>query len=509
VLRALGCGGCRINVCPSRFLKNGNWNEPDVHVIDASVKLAHEHGITPVLLLEYYAEYIQNEGLGTREQWFEIGKAFAARFKPNGTWGQENDVADWGITVYTAFNEPEQGFGAGGKIDPQRYVDSLHGYADGVHDVDPTLEVVPGGFMAANAWNDWTLRGLGTAIAPLLNDGTLSGIDLHTYFDVQWAPMENGYGDSAQSSFDDIKRACGITADIGFYSTEFNYKHRAVTEEAAAKGFLTALWDTLGVVGSDGATPRTKIAFPWNIFNRSTDDAEFGICTELEPWTPTARGEVLRMVARLAAGKRFVSSAPRTLGVFVLEGGGAKLWVWQNRNGWTNRPGESFTVEGIPAGTRELAEYGYGGRRRTIDVSGRAARTDVPEAFDERFRVRAAVVPSCGQGERDEDQQTRRQSVRSRHAAADSIIAVVGARGRRPGRGVGRVGRAVAVPDVQTVEDAVAVFVGNERVEARGGLRAVQHAVAVGVVRHRVGEVHVDLVAVGQPVVVGVEPSSV
>jgi hypothetical protein len=55
-------------------------------------------------------------------------------------------------------------------------------------------------------------------------------------------------------------------------------------------------------------------------------------------------------------------------GLFVLEGSGRKLWVWQNREKWTDRPGTSITVEGIPAGTQKLEVYGWDGLREEIAV---------------------------------------------------------------------------------------------------------------------------------------------
>ena len=206
--------------------------------------------------------------LGTYEQWVGLGKAFAEHCRPNGTWAREHGVKNWGITIYTAFNEPDGGdYKAGGAIGPPRYVAALKGIADGVHSVEASLKVLPGGFLSPNAFRDWTLRGLGSALAPLWNDGTLDGIDLHTYYDVQYAPMEKTYERSAQNNFDQVKKACGITRDIHFYATEFNYKKRLVEEDQAAKGFLTGLWDNLGVVKKDGKTGATMFAFPWNLFN--------------------------------------------------------------------------------------------------------------------------------------------------------------------------------------------------------------------------------------------------
>ena len=379
-LNAAGAKMCRVNVYPSVYLVANDWGRPNPRVLDAVMAEAHRHGITPVILFEYYADYYKNIGFGTRAQWQALGRAFAERYRPGGTWAREHRVTGWGVRVYSAMNEPE-GTGLGAKnaipgLGPAAYRNALEGLADGVQGADRTLRVVPGGFKNANAFGDYKLDGLGPVIAPLLNAGKLDGIDLHTYYDVDYAPMEGRYTSSAQSNFDDVKRACGVTRDIRFYATEFNYKLRGpndrarprMTEADAAKGFLTGLWDNLGVVGGDGKTGVTALAFPWNLFNDTRRDREFGMSTALDPWTPTARGRVLQMVLKLAEGMEFVSRDPRKAGVFVLRGRSRTLWVWQNRPAWTDRTGDAFAIADLPRGTSKVEIYGWDGLRRTVPV---------------------------------------------------------------------------------------------------------------------------------------------
>lgn len=387
LLGELGARGCRVNLYPHAYLVNGDWGRPNATALDAILALAHEHGVTPMVLFEYYAHYYEDIGLGTEEQWFAIGRAFAERYRPGGAWAAERGIRDYGITLYTAFNEPEgTDFEPGRKLGPGPYVAALRGLARGVHAVDPGLQVMPGGFKSPNAADDWALRGIGPALAPLWNDGTLAGIDLHTYFDVQYAPMEGGYANSAQSNFDQVKRACGITADVGFIATEFNYKKRQVSEEQAACGFLTAIWDSLGVVGGDGSAHVARLAFPWNIFHRAEKDDHYGMSHSLQPYRPTARGEVLRLVLRLTRGMTFVSLDPRGTGVFVLQGEGRKLWVWQNRKGWSSLRGTRFEVRGIPPQATRLEVYGWDGLRRTIEL-GAADRIIVADLEPEQTHM--------------------------------------------------------------------------------------------------------------------------
>jgi hypothetical protein len=111
---------------------------------------------------------------------------------------------------------------------------------------------------------------------------------------------------------------------------------------------------------------------PWNIFHLTTQDSNYGLCAELSPWTPVARGEVLRLVCELTDGAEFVSCDPKKRGEFVLEGTGKKIWVWQNRKAWTNHPGNSCTLQGVPKNATRLSVYGWDGLRRTIELSGEA-----------------------------------------------------------------------------------------------------------------------------------------
>ncbi len=375
VLTTLGGTRARINLYPDAYLIGRNWDAPQPKAIDAVMTRLHAAGIRPMLLLEYYARYLSDHKLGTYEQWKGISATFAKRYRPGGDWAIENKITDgFGIDLFTAFNEPEpEAFALGGTIGPKPYVDALRGFADGIHGVDKTLSVAAGGFMAANAWKDWTLRGIGPFLAPLLNDGTLSGIDLHTYYDAQYAPMELGFDASAQNNFDQVKLTCGITRDIDFYSTEFNYKNRVAKPEQVAAGMLTGIWDNLTVVGNDGRTLKSHLALPWNIFNEQKTDGEFGMAVTFKPYAPTPNATVIKLVLELTKGLKVIAADPRGTGMIALRGADRTMWVWQNRNGWTDRPGTSVELCGVPATAKEIEVYGWDGLRKKIAIS--AGRT--------------------------------------------------------------------------------------------------------------------------------------
>ena len=351
-----------------------DWRDPErrptVHAFDAAMAQARRNGITPVVLLEYYGSYQRlnpPQPIGSYKDWFAVGAAYAAYLQPNGAWAQAHGVRDWGVTVFSAINEPD----VQASIPPQAYHDALAGLADGVHSVDPALRVIPGGFATCNSAQDPTLRGYGPAIADLLNGGALDGLDLHTYYHARWFPIEQGRRFSAQACFDRVKSASGIKRDVNFYATEFNVARTSVpTGDDAARLFLTGLWDNLGVTRNDGKTSATVLAFPWNLAQTGADDGGQYAMSELAaPWTPNARGKVYQTVLTLAGALRFSALSPRDRGEYVLDGPDRRLVVWQDLPGWTSHVATPWTVV-APAYARVAELWGYDGLRRRWTVGG-------------------------------------------------------------------------------------------------------------------------------------------
>ncbi len=341
---------------------------PTPHDFDAAMLEAHKNGIMPLILLEYEGSYqslTPPQPIGSYQDWFAAGQAMARRFRPGGEWGRENGIPDWGATVFTAINEPD----VQATIPRQDYHDALAGLADGVHSVAPKLRVVPGGFATCNSHGDATLRGYGPAIADLLEDGRLDGIDLHTYYNDKWYPMTRGREFSVQTCFDRIKQAMGLSRDINFYATEFNVARAGAwdSDTDAARLFLNAIWDQLAVVGKDGSMPVSMLAFPWNLGDTpDVDGLAYAMATGKDPWTPEARSLVVKTVLQLAGHMRIVS-IDRRLALYTLRGSDADLIVWQNIAGWTERPGRAVELE-LPAGTRSLEVWGWDGLRRRIEA---------------------------------------------------------------------------------------------------------------------------------------------
>ncbi len=385
-LSETGAQAIRINVYPYSYY---DGQKPLPEKMDQQVLETYRAGVkTIVLLFEFDGSYPKHSDapnqLGDYEKWHSLGQAYASRFSPNSAWLKSQGISDWGITIFQAFNEPDGPAPADALpiTGPSSYVTSLKGLADGVHSIDPALAVIPGGFMPENAFSDHTLRGYGPALAPSLNDGTLDGIDLHTYNDIQYAPIVGADGAvvfnfSPQGAFDAVKKACHITRDINFYTTEYNFKahEQGITEELAAKRLLTCIWANLGVVKNDAKTPATRLALIWNLFTDAKQDPPDGLAVRLSPWIPSARARTFQLIMSLTKGMTLIFSDPKGRGEFILEGAGRKLWVWQNYEHWTDVPDSTFTINDIPEGTTKLEVIGWDGLRKSIPLSGQHSYT--------------------------------------------------------------------------------------------------------------------------------------
>lgn len=365
-LRGVGAKLGRMNSYGWRDLER----KPVPRNFDAAMLEAYRRGITPIILLEYDGSYqfLQPpQPVGSYDDWFAAGQAFARRFRPNGEWALENGIYGWGATVFTAINEPD----VLANIPHDAYRDALAGLADGVHGIDATLRVVPGGFATCNSAADATLRGYGPAIAGLLEDGRLDGIDLHTYYNAKWYPLTRGREFSAQTCFDRVKAAMALKRDINFYATEFNVARDGAWEDPklAARLFLTAFWDQMAVVGADGQRPATVLALPWNLADTGRIEGPgYAMAVSEAPWKPDSRAKVLRTVLALAGDMTFTALDTRA-GRFTLDSDSAQLMVWQNLPGWTETPGTVWEVQ-LPEWADRAELWGWDGKRRDIRVSG-------------------------------------------------------------------------------------------------------------------------------------------
>jgi len=323
------------------------------------------NGVSPMLLVEYYGHMgeLKHGAPTIYDYWHGLGHDLASLY------GHK-------IVLYTAFNEPDLMLFVDatgphfddprGHIDPQEYYQAIKGFADGIHAVDPTLKVAPEGFSNPNYHSDYTLGGIGPVIAPLFNDGTLDGIDLHTY-----SSDTDHWKISEQGAFDRVKKACGITRDITLYCTEFNSGKKPGDDAR----FLTELWNSLGVVGNGGddSAPKTGYTMPYTLFELESRQS-YGLAASIKPWQPSQRARTLKLVIDLTKGASFDLLEPHTTGIYTLKSPNSKIWVWQNRLAYSSIAGTSFTVTGIPPKTTSIKIYRYNSALdapfRTVPVAG-------------------------------------------------------------------------------------------------------------------------------------------
>ncbi len=325
---------------------SGYWKDEPVTVMDDQLKLLHHYEVTPMLLFAhetYWKPYLPDY-----DSWFQIGAAYAERYRPNSPWLLSQGIEDYGITIFGLSNEPDD---KNPEIPPSAYRDMTKGLADGVHSVFPEGKVILHGMRSTGWDNDWL-----QACAPLLNDGTLAAIDMHKYCNLN--QIENNDSWTAQRRFDEeFKEETGVTADVGLTSTEFNSKGSGMTEDEAARTFLLLAWEMLGVVGNNGQ-PVCLFAFPWNINHTISEDPNYGMNHGIDPWDPTRRGQTLRLMANLSESLDFTVSDRS--GLYRLEGEGRTMWVWNNWPDWTDHLG-SVTLTDIPADATHLTIWGYDG----------------------------------------------------------------------------------------------------------------------------------------------------
>ncbi|MBV6645594.1 MAG: DNRLRE domain-containing protein [Cyclobacteriaceae bacterium] len=382
-IQAAGLKYTRIGVFPNEYLVNGN---PHPESIDDLVLLLYRKGIQPMLLIEHNPD---NGALGNQQKWFDIGQAFAQRFKPNSSFLLQNGISNWGITRYSAINEPLIFLN---QNDPlyfpvNDYQNAIKGFADGVHAAQSSLLVAPGGFMEVPLFTNWNPYMSGAnGVGALLQNGTLDALDIHRYYDRNSAPYSliNKVA-SHQVLIDQIKSDHNITTDFRVWCTEYNAR-QAPNDNDNAKDFVTATWDLLTVRGSDGNIV-SDFALAFRTYLPVSSNVNLGMAVSDFPFLGNPKGIAHQMLVNITEGFSMVD-ADEAAGVDILESGSnKKMWVFHNRNGWSNQVGSTFNITGIPAGANVLEVYRFNSWNaligskgspnpdRTINVSGQSSLT--------------------------------------------------------------------------------------------------------------------------------------
>lgn len=340
--------------------------------MDENMLNAYSLCLSPMLMLTTYTTWEgeredQSDILGY-DIWYEAGRAFAERFRPNSDWMLQHGILDWGITHYTCFNEPDNRNFNSTPFLLDLFYDSVKGFADGVHSVDPSLKVSLHGNTETELKNNKAY--CFAKVVPLYNDGTLDTVIIHRYWNEKYVPMSGRYDWSLQSQFDEVKSVYGLRSDVSFATTEFNVPVQdELTDEEETKRFLTAIWDALGVVG-DNSKPVTQYALVYHLNKK--DQPGFTLGESFSPWVPNDKGKVFQLVSHLSEGMEITDSDPKNTGIIKLEGGGKTLLVWQNRKAWSSIRSNGITINDIPSGTENIEIYRYNSWVMHDDGSGEA-----------------------------------------------------------------------------------------------------------------------------------------
>lgn len=368
----LHCALGRVGCYPQSQYFQGE--EPTPENFDSIVVAMLTVGVQPYLSLNYDPSMDPSDtGIPDREYatWFGIGAAFAARFEANSSVLTGQGITDIGIYGMAAMNEPASWSGSFG-ISTSEYHDILEGLADGVHSVNANMPVYPGGMSGPDASGDYTENGYVAAVADLVNDGTLAGIDVHVYHRGSVAEIITDYDNSQQFAVDAVIDACEITrADANYICTEVGMRTEpeATTdgydEEDARNWFLTALFDVWATTRPNGSWsdgPR----FPWNLWRQGNDT--WFMAAQTSPRVERWHGITFSMLMNIVHDMAFVSTDPRDTGVHKLAGGGKTAWVFQNiAAGWSSIFGSTFTISDIPDGASQVEVYDGNGLIETVE----------------------------------------------------------------------------------------------------------------------------------------------
>ena len=369
----VGMGAARGNLNHHEYWRDG---KPVTDKLERIIGW-YRYGLQPKLLFNHYPN--SDEEIGGYQKWYNIGRAFAEKYRPNSDFLLSYGIKDWGITDYMAFNEPVwHVIRHPGTMSPESYAEALKGLADGVHSIDSKLNVSPGGYTFP-LWQTVLSEhpkleelALIKAVVPLFNDGTLHCFYLHPYVNRRDFQKSR----SAQQIFTQAKEVLGITRDIPFGVVEFCFAGSYIiddkkdsgrgidknaniaehfgeeTEEEKAFGFMAAMWDNLSVTGDMGQ-PITHCVLAWEPLTTYLGNPNWGLAIQKAPYEGRLAANTIQMNSWLTEGMSF-TSIDHEEEVFVLEGNENRLIVWQNWEGWSSIASDTFKIRDIPIGTERI-----------------------------------------------------------------------------------------------------------------------------------------------------------
>lgn len=372
VLDALGARAIRMAVYPYWYFGRPENTEADYN--DKAVAYALAHGANILYQCEYLPSYPAPDR--SYNTWFAIGRNLATRYSPGSPVLMSLGIpARKGVVQWSAINEPD----ATQELISD-YRTMIKGYADGIHSISPFAKVYPGGFLSPNRDSEYTGNGYIPTIVDLINDGTLSGVDLHLFSDKLYAPIENTWQKSAQRDFDAVVSTTGISRNVDLLISEHNFKNtdsgQSYDESYVKRMMLPHIFDVFGYVHAD-KTPAIRMALVWNLFRQN--GSPYFLTTGGTNWYQG--GIVYNMVLHLLGDCHFVFNDPRSTGRYELTNTrhSKYAWVFQNHHQtWSTDYGPWRQID-YPFRTSVLRRYNHNGLQQVIRINkGSSQRVTTP-----------------------------------------------------------------------------------------------------------------------------------
>ncbi|MEM1031239.1 MAG: hypothetical protein AAF928_05410 [Myxococcota bacterium] len=355
-----GLGWARVSGGPQQWHTGGLPTPERFQVV---LDHAHARGVKAYLFLEYRPDL--DGGTVYDFDWFDVGRQFALAHGDR-------------IDAYGVLNEVDHNEAVQGGLTPAHVAHAVSNFSDGVRSVVADAVIASpsvGGTPMTPGQEIPFLQ----ALAPLIDQGRVDILNLHTYIDARspcnggphWSSYD-GSGDYAapHENFAWHKRDAGIQTDVKLGAGEFNYREWVVdgcpewgSWSRRGIGFLTTLWSELMAVHDDGKHA-SSFHGPFDIF-RAEPQRPFSMALSFDAsdpdayvWTPNPLGETFMRALEISRGMGFVALDPHETSSAVLRGDGRKLWVWHNRTGFSTLAGAATVrLTGVPTSVDRIDVY--------------------------------------------------------------------------------------------------------------------------------------------------------
>ena len=395
---------------------NNGFGRAKVEFIENEMKLAHANGTTPVVKFIFLPRFENGRDL-TDVKWFEVGKAFAERYRIGSQWNKNNTSSSFGCRRWMILNEIDGPWYHVGKDKSPENTESLQkfmnqyrnanrAFAQGVRASDPSAEVYLGplatGWVTEGSFRaeEWV-----KAAADLLKStGTdrIDGFGLHTYPTTALSGQPGFQRKmDPQVQYNDIIAHAGLqsvspklyTTEAGVEQNDALLANNAVVnlsqgldQQVPGQLFLASLWNHLSVKHVSGprdgqlANEFTLAFSPFDIqrgqWVSMATDARWHLKNN-GTFAPNSRGLVYQLITQLTKNVR-ITKVIRNSGTVQVEGrglGGQRLYVRAHYPGDPYPNSNTWSVWAPPNTSRIQTFYW-----NSVDWRPKAAPQGVPVA---------------------------------------------------------------------------------------------------------------------------------